>query len=136
MLDNEKEARAVYQEGFDSLKSAENKEERVMLVDSWREFEQKVGKTEFIEAVKAKQPKRVCFCCLLSLVVLVELEVAVVVVVVVVAVVAVVVLACCLSLLLILSHTPHSTRLALTLHTHTLTHSHTHTTTGYQETCH
>lgn len=59
LIGNEKEAREIYAEAFEILKLNENKEERVMLIESWKEFEEKIGNEKFIEEVKKKMPKKV-----------------------------------------------------------------------------
>lgn len=52
-------ARSVYSQGFDLLKKADNKEEAVMLIDSWKDYENKVGDQEHIKALEKKLPKRI-----------------------------------------------------------------------------
>jgi len=58
-ISNQNEARQIYSRAYDTLKSAETKEERVMLVESWKEFEQEIGDKEFIAQVQSKMPKRI-----------------------------------------------------------------------------
>jgi len=58
-IENPSGARDIYQESFDALKTNERKEERVMLVDSWREFEQKHGDKQTLDSVLKKVPKRI-----------------------------------------------------------------------------
>jgi len=58
-IDNFDKARAIYAEAYDVLKSVETKEERVMLVESWKEFEESIGDKHLIEEVEKKIPKRV-----------------------------------------------------------------------------
>jgi crooked neck len=53
------EARKIYREAFEILKSAEQKEERVMLYESWREFEEERGDDNSRAEVAKNQPKRV-----------------------------------------------------------------------------
>jgi crooked neck len=52
-------ARDIYKLGFQTLKSTELTEERVMLWESWRDFEQEQGNIGAIEGVMTNLPKRV-----------------------------------------------------------------------------
>jgi len=52
-------AREIYKEGFQTLKSNELTEERVMLWESWRDFEQEHGTKSSQEGVISNLPKRV-----------------------------------------------------------------------------
>jgi len=58
-ISNVEEARKIYSQGFELLKKNDNKEEAVMLIDSWKEFEVKTGDQEQIKAVEKKMPKRI-----------------------------------------------------------------------------
>lgn len=51
--------RVIFQRGLDSLKKQGLKEERVMLLESWREFEKEHGDSETLALIKSKWPKRV-----------------------------------------------------------------------------
>jgi crooked neck len=53
------QGRAIFQRGLDSLKKQGLKEERVMLLESWREFEREHGDVDGLALVKTKWPKRV-----------------------------------------------------------------------------
>jgi crooked neck len=52
-------ARAVYERAHESLKAAELKEERVLLLEAWRDFEQANGDAEKVQDVEGKMPKKV-----------------------------------------------------------------------------
>lgn len=52
-------AREVYESAYNSLKNAESKEERVMLVESWKEFEERHGDQTTLDIVRKKVPKRI-----------------------------------------------------------------------------
>jgi len=54
-----KAARDIFKEGFQVLKPAELTEERVMLWEAWREFEEESGDSESQEHVTSNMPKRV-----------------------------------------------------------------------------
>jgi len=54
-----KEARTIFKEGFQILKNSQNKEERVMLFDSWREFETEAGDEQSRSDLIKNTPKRV-----------------------------------------------------------------------------
>jgi len=58
-VENTGGARKVYEEGFLSLKNSEVKEERVMLVESWKEYEQEHGDRASLDNVLKKTPKRI-----------------------------------------------------------------------------
>eukprot|EP00736_Rhodelphis_marinus_P006637 Rmarinus@m.29779 len=51
-------ARKVFERGFDETKWADNKEERVMLLEAWNRFEEDVGTEETRQRVKAAMPRR------------------------------------------------------------------------------
>jgi len=53
------DARAVYRRADDHLRGADLKEERVVLLESWRDFEQSVGDAEKAGEVAARLPKKV-----------------------------------------------------------------------------
>jgi len=53
-LQNTEGARALYQEAYKALKPSETKEERVMLVESWKEFENNLGNNDIQKAEVAK----------------------------------------------------------------------------------
>eukprot|EP01114_Cavostelium_apophysatum_P019713 TRINITY_DN6425_c0_g2_i1.p1 TRINITY_DN6425_c0_g2~~TRINITY_DN6425_c0_g2_i1.p1 ORF type:complete len:676 (+),score=218.34 TRINITY_DN6425_c0_g2_i1:62-2089(+) len=57
LANNAEKARAIYAQAFDVLKEA--KEERVMLLDSWKQFENEVGDKDKIAEVEKKTPKRI-----------------------------------------------------------------------------
>jgi crooked neck len=52
-------SREIFKLGFQTLKSAELNEERVMLWESWRDFEQEQGITGSLDSVMINIPKRV-----------------------------------------------------------------------------
>eukprot|EP01117_Protostelium_nocturnum_P008078 TRINITY_DN2879_c0_g2_i1.p1 TRINITY_DN2879_c0_g2~~TRINITY_DN2879_c0_g2_i1.p1 ORF type:complete len:654 (-),score=161.21 TRINITY_DN2879_c0_g2_i1:54-2015(-) len=52
-------ARDVFSEGFDALKMAQDKEERVLLLNTWREFEEIHGDESSISKVDKKMPKQI-----------------------------------------------------------------------------
>ena len=58
-LENVTRAREIYQKAYESLRNAEAKEERVLLVETWKEFESSSGDSETLAAVEKKTPKRV-----------------------------------------------------------------------------
>ncbi|XP_046859384.1 crooked neck-like protein 1 [Xenia sp. Carnegie-2017] len=52
-------ARNVYERANRELKNAEEKEERLMLLESWKQFEKTVGDEESLEVVQKKMPRKV-----------------------------------------------------------------------------
>ncbi|CAG8686721.1 15297_t:CDS:2, partial [Cetraspora pellucida] len=50
-------ARKVFEKAYASMKEKELKEERVLLLESWKEFESNNGTEEMLSAVEAKMPK-------------------------------------------------------------------------------
>ncbi|CAG8738257.1 8215_t:CDS:10, partial [Dentiscutata erythropus] len=50
-------ARKVFEQAYESMKEKELKEERVLLLESWKEFESNNGTEEMLSAVEAKMPK-------------------------------------------------------------------------------
>ncbi|OWR45684.1 crooked neck like protein [Danaus plexippus plexippus] len=52
-------ARRVYERANESLKSAGEKESRVLLLEAWKEFETEIDDKEKLEKVLAKMPRRV-----------------------------------------------------------------------------
>lgn len=52
-------ARRVYERANDSLRSAGEKESRVLLLEAWKEFETEIGDEVKLEKVLAKMPRRV-----------------------------------------------------------------------------
>lgn len=52
-------ARAVFQKGDDYFKTARLKEERLLLIESWRDFEKNFGGAEEVATVTALLPKRI-----------------------------------------------------------------------------
>eukprot|EP00698_Gefionella_okellyi_P005677 TRINITY_DN15145_c0_g1_i1.p1 TRINITY_DN15145_c0_g1~~TRINITY_DN15145_c0_g1_i1.p1 ORF type:complete len:672 (-),score=174.63 TRINITY_DN15145_c0_g1_i1:46-2061(-) len=52
-------ARDVYRRGDAALKDAQQKEERMLLIESWRDFERQHGDEASVKAVQEKMPKRV-----------------------------------------------------------------------------
>eukprot|EP00026_Physarum_polycephalum_P003608 Phypoly_transcript_03621.p1 GENE.Phypoly_transcript_03621~~Phypoly_transcript_03621.p1 ORF type:complete len:661 (+),score=148.16 Phypoly_transcript_03621:136-2118(+) len=58
-INNFEGARKVYEEGYMALKNTENKQERVMMIESWREFETGYGDEETVANVRQKMPKRI-----------------------------------------------------------------------------
>jgi len=53
------EARKVYERGFKRLGDTENKEERLMLLEDWIQYETEEGDEDKIREVQDKQPKRI-----------------------------------------------------------------------------
>jgi crooked neck len=58
-IQNISEAREVYKRAFEALKNAEDKEERVALIESWKEFEESIGDKRYLDEVLKKMPKKV-----------------------------------------------------------------------------
>jgi len=58
-LGNTKAAREIFKEGFQVLKPAELTEERVMLIEAWRQFEDDFGDGISQKHVETNLPKRV-----------------------------------------------------------------------------
>eukprot|EP00029_Vermamoeba_vermiformis_P008695 TRINITY_DN4141_c0_g1_i1.p1 TRINITY_DN4141_c0_g1~~TRINITY_DN4141_c0_g1_i1.p1 ORF type:complete len:674 (+),score=177.55 TRINITY_DN4141_c0_g1_i1:181-2202(+) len=54
-----KEAREVFKQAFVALKNVDNKEERVLIFDAWREFEEQAGDETTREEVNKNMPRRV-----------------------------------------------------------------------------
>ena len=52
-------ARQVYERANQSLRGANEKEERVLLLEAWRDFETQHGDNESLEKVMHKMPRRV-----------------------------------------------------------------------------
>lgn len=52
-------ARQVYERANQSLRGAGEKEERVLLLEAWRDFETQNGDEESLENVMQKMPRRV-----------------------------------------------------------------------------
>ncbi|KOB66463.1 Protein crooked neck, partial [Operophtera brumata] len=52
-------ARRVYERANDSLRSAGEKEARVLLLEAWKDFETEIGEESKLEKVMAKMPRRV-----------------------------------------------------------------------------
>ncbi|KAJ3313057.1 NineTeen Complex (NTC) component [Blyttiomyces sp. JEL0837] len=52
-------ARSIFNRAYDVLKGKGAKEERVVLLESWKQFERKVGNSASLKAVEAKMPKAV-----------------------------------------------------------------------------
>jgi crooked neck len=52
-------ARQVYERANQSLRGANEKEERVLLLEAWRDFETQHGDSESLETVMQKMPRRV-----------------------------------------------------------------------------
>ncbi|KAI8371517.1 uncharacterized protein BYT42DRAFT_616603 [Radiomyces spectabilis] len=50
-------ARKIFETAYDSMKDKKLKEERVLLLESWKDFEENYGTTETQEAVQKKMPK-------------------------------------------------------------------------------
>ncbi|CAG8474804.1 334_t:CDS:10 [Paraglomus occultum] len=50
-------SRKIFERAYDNMKERELKEERVLLLESWKEFEKEYGTTESLSAVEAKMPK-------------------------------------------------------------------------------
>jgi crooked neck len=53
------EARSIFQRAYDRLKEDNLKEERVLLLDSWRVFEKTKGDSASVSSVEAKMPRRI-----------------------------------------------------------------------------
>lgn len=53
------QARTVYERASKSLRNAEEKEERVMVLEAWKEFEDEYGDDSSQEEIKKKMPRRV-----------------------------------------------------------------------------
>lgn len=53
------QARTVYERASKSLRNAEEKEERVMVLEAWKEFEDEYGDESSQEKIKKKMPRRV-----------------------------------------------------------------------------
>ncbi|CAH3152823.1 unnamed protein product [Pocillopora meandrina] len=53
------QARIVYERASKSLRNAEEKEERVMVLEAWKEFEDEYGDESSQEKIKKKMPRRV-----------------------------------------------------------------------------
>jgi len=62
-IDDVERARQVYSQGFQALKNTEVKEERVMLIESWKDFETKEaqasGEDSKLQELIKKMPKRI-----------------------------------------------------------------------------
>lgn len=62
-IDNVEGVRKVFEEAYLALKNAENKQERVMLIESWRDYEVALAETsddrEGVENVRKRMPKRI-----------------------------------------------------------------------------
>ena len=59
-IGNVENARKILQEAEDYFKNNfELKEERVLLLENWKEIEESIGDIEMIEKIKTKQPKKV-----------------------------------------------------------------------------
>jgi crooked neck len=56
-VDSVGNARKVFQEGYDTLKKNNLKEERVVLLESWKEFETEKGDEEHLKKVEQMMPK-------------------------------------------------------------------------------
>jgi len=52
-------AREIFNKAYESLRNAENKEERVLLTETWKDFEQEQGDAQSQADVEKKMPKRV-----------------------------------------------------------------------------
>lgn len=52
------QARAIYERGNNALRHSGDKEERVMLLEAWREFETQCGDDESRQKLAAKLPRR------------------------------------------------------------------------------
>lgn len=52
-------ARTVYERGNGALRASGEKEERVMLLEAWRELELKHGDSITVQRVESKMPRRV-----------------------------------------------------------------------------
>ena len=51
-------ARDVFQRGYDWLKAQELKEERLLLLEAWREVEKTQGDAKGLAAVESKVPQK------------------------------------------------------------------------------
>lgn len=56
---NVERARAVYDRANNTLRQAMEKEERVLLLEAWKEFEAEHGDEESRDKLKTKLPKRI-----------------------------------------------------------------------------
>lgn len=56
--DNTENARKVFDKAYEALKDAPQKEDRVLLVETWKEFEEQLGDEKAIENVKKKLPTK------------------------------------------------------------------------------
>lgn len=52
-------SRQIYEEANKSMRSCEEKEERLMLLESWRDFERDFGAEATVEKVRRLMPKKV-----------------------------------------------------------------------------
>lgn len=52
-------SRQIYEEANKSMRSCEEKEERLMLLESWRDFERDFGSETTVEKVHRLMPKKV-----------------------------------------------------------------------------
>lgn len=52
-------SRQIYEEANKSMRSCEEKEERLMLLESWRDFERDFGSEATVEKVRRLMPKKV-----------------------------------------------------------------------------
>lgn len=59
LIGNIENARNVFEKAFKSLRDCEFKEDRVLLIETWKNFEEELGDQKFIDDVKTKLPKRV-----------------------------------------------------------------------------
>lgn len=57
--DNVIQARAIFQQANRSLRSCQEKEQRLMLLEAWREFEEDAGDGDNLEKVKKLMPEKV-----------------------------------------------------------------------------
>lgn len=57
--DRLQKCRQIYEEANKSLRSCEEKEERLMLLESWRDYEQEFGSSTTMERVKKLLPEKV-----------------------------------------------------------------------------
>ncbi|KAG2172824.1 hypothetical protein INT43_000174 [Umbelopsis isabellina] len=57
--ENTTRARQVFEDAYKTMKEKELKEERVVLLESWKDFEENHGTKETLETVMAKMPKTV-----------------------------------------------------------------------------
>ncbi|XP_022203014.2 protein crooked neck [Nilaparvata lugens] len=58
-IDNVAQARQVYERGNNSLRTSGEKEERVMLLEAWKDLERKHGSPQSVTMVENKMPRRV-----------------------------------------------------------------------------